>query len=144
MKITKRDLLRIIAEESNAISAEKVLEEGTVEDIESAVAKAVQEFIAMNNREPSMADVNMIVNMVMDHGDEGLVDLEAAPEFDPGSVSGKDIAGTGRIKKGRLGDADYPLKESIRKLVRKHTKAPERLALEESIRRSLRTVLTQD
>ena len=87
MKITKRDLLRIIAEESNAISAEKVLEEGTLKDIESAVAKAIQEFITMNNREPSMADVNMIVNMVMDHGDEGLVDLEAAPEFDPGCGS---------------------------------------------------------
>jgi len=144
MKITKRDLLRIIAEESNAISAEKVLEEGMVEDIESAVAKAIQEFIAMNNREPSMADVNIIVNMVMDHGDEGLVqDTGDAPL--PGREAlqkRKYIAGAGYVESD---DTSGPsLKESIRKLVRKHTKVPERLALEESIRRSLRTVLTQD
>ena len=50
MKITKRDLLRIIAEESSAISAEKMLEEGTVEDIDLAVAKAIQEFIVYHAR----------------------------------------------------------------------------------------------
>jgi len=59
--------------------------------------------------------------------------------------SGKWLTGTGGIQKS----GDEPtgrgsVKESIRKLVRKHTKAPERLALEESIRRSLHTVLTQD
>jgi len=146
MKITKRDLLRIIAEEASAINTEKVLEEGkTVEDINARVDAAIKEFVAQNGREPSMKDINKIIVMAMEHNDEDLVQ-----DTGPGPLQGEEalqwrryIDGTGYLNQSD--DASGPsLKESIRKLVRKHTKAPERLALEESIRRSLHTVLTQD
>lgn len=162
MKITKRDLLRIIAEESNAISAEKVLEEGTGEDADKFANEFLDKWIQVHGREAfdrlmkAPGGRSFISNATMDYVNAALNGkIETMSDLVHDTGTGKPIPGTGAlggekrfIDTGYVVDSDNAsgpsLKESIRKLVRKHTKAPERLALEESIRRSLRTVLTQD
>jgi hypothetical protein len=142
MQITKRDLLRIIAEETQALQGKKALNEGLLQDIMGALQSDVEELIDMfvkdRGREPTPQEVTELITFNED---------------------GKPLPGTGALKdRKHFGDpaggrsslnlADEPtgrtVKESIRKLIRKHTKDSKRIAIEESIRTSLRKVLSRD
>jgi hypothetical protein len=135
-------VLRIIAEETQALQGKKALNEGLLQDIMGALQSDVEELIAMfvkdRGREPTPQEVTELITF---------------------SEDGKPLSGTEALKTSKhfsdpaggrssLNLADEPtgrtVKESIRKLIRKHTKDSKRIAIEESIRTSLRKVLSRD